>query len=736
MVAVSYDNDSTPVEEKFTLDFLTHLHQEVTTSTTFRDSSHMSECFQRVLRKCCKKYHITMSKPDLYAVYQRWVLSGKVAPSFIFESMTKLRAVRSWSGVLPISVATDGNTFSCAYDCHFCPNECTALGAPRNISRSYLSSEGTFIRGTIEGFEGHLQVWRRLLELEMMGHPPDKCEMIVLGGTWDCYPAPYREAFITQLFYACNTYHRMSLKLQGDLAPLTQQWLQLNPFLDKLSFDNTHAIRNSLRAMGTLDEEKAANTESQCARIIGIVLETRPDQINKHSLIRKRKLGCTRIQLGIQHTDNEILQLNNRGHGVEESVRAIMEARDACFKVDGHIMPDMPGTTFDKDIAMINRIFCGEDLQLDYCKLYPCLDLPYTKSREWKQQGIWKPMAEHNFEDFLDVMCHGVSSVPPWTRTNRVQRDFPEAAERNGFLGFVSDNIKTNLQQICQDRLEKQGKYVCDIRAREVKNQSQPEFVTQARPYVRCYRANGGVELFLSVEVPNKKAEFADDAVLLGLLRLRFPDAEIQKASTRPKHYLPDFSSGEACARIRELHVYGNLVEVARQSKGRAQHSGVGKFLMALAELVSIRCGFKSIAVISGVGVRQYYESLGYSLTGEGEFMIKALEAKLSTTPLRLFDQLYPPQALLIPIAQLTILSQAIPLHLPRFHTHVLVPFFPWWVSHAYAHIQQGRAQLVIVHPAPKAALFMFTQGRLLLLLLCALVAVIAWALARWPLKL
>eukprot|EP00959_Pyramimonas_sp_CCMP1952_P106990 2236202-Pyramimonas_sp.AAC.2 len=163
------------------------------------------------------------------------------------------------SGVLPISVATDGINFSCAFDCAFCPNEIVANGAPRDMARSYLSSEGTFIRGAVENFEAAGQIWRRLLELEFMGHPPDKLEIIVLGGTWDSYEPEYREHFITQIFYACNVFHRFSMRMNGDLTPLTHEWAKQSPFQKGLSFDAENNIKSQLRPAKSLDEEKAEN---------------------------------------------------------------------------------------------------------------------------------------------------------------------------------------------------------------------------------------------------------------------------------------------------------------------------------------------------------------------------------------------------------------------------------------------------------------------------------------------
>eukprot|EP00854_Cymbomonas_tetramitiformis_P008508 gene8508-10103_t len=544
--------ENTP-EVKFVIEFCEQLLAKLT-AHLLEEPDELAKLFQKLVRDLSRKYKMMLDKSSINKIYQELVKRKLVGPSFIIDSVTKNKSVRSRSGVLPVSIATDGNTFSCAYDCYFCPDESVKNGAPRNISRSYLSSEGTFIRGAVENFEAAGQIWRRLMELEFMGHPPDKIEIIVLGGTWDSYPAEYREEFILQTFYACNMFHRISLRLAGDLSHLTREWADQNPFQQGLGFDKERNIIRHLRPPKSLAEEKAENQESPCGRIIGVLLETRPDQISKSSLVKKRSLGCTRIQLGLQHTDNEILKLNNRGHSVEKSVSAIKFARDACYKIDGHLMPDLPGTTPEKDIEMISKIFLGEDLQLDYCKLYPCLDLPYTVTRKWKEEGKWKPLAEHDFPVFLDILRFAMANVPPWVRVNRVQvrealtslggwilvrgqRDFPEATEKNQYLGFVSDNIKSNLQQYVYNELAKHGQACYDVRSREIKNQFPSDFSTRAKLFIRSYRASEGTEFFVSVELPQRKAKGPDDAILMGLLRLRLTDYDMLRirSSGAPK---------------------------------------------------------------------------------------------------------------------------------------------------------------------------------------------------------
>jgi elongator complex protein 3 len=464
-----------------------------------------------------------------------------------------------------------------------------------------------------------------------------------------------------------------------------------------------------------------------------------PDQLNKKSLLRKRKMGCTRIQLGLQHVDDAILRYNNRGHSVSKSVFAIACARDACFKVDGHLMPDLPGSSYEKDIEMFEKVFSGTEFQLDYCKIYPCLDLPYTLTREWKKSGQWKPLAEHDFGRFLALIRFALVRTPPWTRINRVHRDFPEASEKNSYLGFVSENIKSNLQQYIKKELEKNGENCYDIRSREIKNQFPIDFMQRAKTFIRTYRANNGTEFFLSVEIPRQSPKHFDDAILIGLLRLRLTDYHVTLLQGRharpPLHQLPEFIN-RPVALIRELHVYG-LLQMSKENSGQAapQHIGVGRYLMALAERIAYTFNFDELCVISGVGVRNYYRKLGYTLSnGEGEYMMKKISSRSDWLPLRLFQRSFEDIHVLLPIMLMQI---------PKSYLHVRpclsrlanqanrlqdkIATLPntWFSTYKYPFIQNGAAELIVIGPPEKNcwerfSLFfgIFLSSVLLLLLL------------------
>lgn len=469
------------------------------------------------------------------------------------QHLLKKKSVRSWSGVLVITVVTRPDKFSCPFDCHYCPNE---PGQPR----SYLSTEPAVARANQNDFDAIKQFRSRMTMLRRNGHTLNKIEIIVLGGTFSTYPREYQNEFIRDLFYAANSF-------ESDER-------------DKLEI---------------VEEQKLNETAK--IRIIGISLETRPDMITIHELMRFRTLGCTRVQLGVQHIDNDILLYINRGHTIETSIKAIKLLREYGFKIDLHVMPDLPGTTPQKDKHMLKTILTHPDFQPDYLKIYPCLDVEHTAIRSWKETGKWKPYSEDidfGLNILLDVCMHAKIHSRYYTRFNRIQRDFPE--EREGVVGYSSHNIRSNFRQILQNTCKKHGITCKCIRCCEVKSKSMDSYFV----HKDIYNASNGTEIFIS-------CASLDRSILYGFVRLRISDDSFQKA-----------------ALIRELHVYGFLAEPGTEVNNIcSQHKGIGKMLMRIAESYAILYGKKQIYVISGVGVREYYRKIGYIYTPNGHYMMK-----------------------------------------------------------------------------------------------------------------
>jgi ELP3 family radical SAM enzyme/protein acetyltransferase len=428
-----------------------------------QDNIKTTNGYSKAILTLARKYKATISKRNLGMTYRRLKAAGLVEGTATLDRVLITRSVRSESGILNISVSLPPDKFSCKYNCHFCPNE---PGMPR----SYLSNEDVFRRAAHVDFDTVRQVWNRLEILEDNGHPIDKLEYRVLGGTFSCYDHAITDEFVRDLYYAANTYFERGL-------PTEQQ-----------------------RPRGTIDSEQQINTSAR-VHCVGIGIETRPDEITRDEILRFRRYGVTRVETGIQHTDDAVLRKVNRGHLTKHSVAAVKLLKDYGFKVEMHIMADLPGATPASDKVCYERVLAGEDLIPDYLKDYPCLDVNFTKIREWREQGKWQPYAELDGGKALqDVLVYRQKITPPWVRVNRVQRDFHHVADQDG-LGYVSETHSSNLSQKVHALAEAQGIYCQCIRCCEVRDEDfRAEDVT-----FRIYEflASGVDEAFICAVVPD-----------------------------------------------------------------------------------------------------------------------------------------------------------------------------------------------------------------------------------------
>lgn len=530
--------------------------------------------YSKTMLTLARKHRATISKRNLGMTYRRLKAAGLVEGTAALDRVLITRAVRSESGILNISVSLPPDRFSCKYNCHFCPNE---PGMPR----SYLSNEDVFRRAAHVGFDTVRQVWNRLEVLEDNGHPIDKLEYRVLGGTFSCYDHAITDEFVRDLYYAANTY------FDRGVAP------------------------TALRPRGTIEHEQQHNTYAR-VHCVGIGIETRPDEITRNEILRLRRYGVTRVETGIQHTDDAVLRKVNRGHLTKHSVAAVKLLKDYGFKVEMHIMADLPGATPESDKVCYKEVLCGEDLIPDYLKDYPCLDVNFTKIREWREQGKWQPYAELDGGKALhDVLVYRQKITPPYVRVNRVQRDFHHVADQEG-LGYVSETHSSNLSQKVHALAEAQGIFCQCIRCCEVRDEDfrAEDVVFRTHEFM----ASGTIEAFICAVVPRHNRP-----LMLGFARVRAPSTELLKESV--------FESLKGyTAMIRELHVYGRVKEVGSAPSdisGQAQHLGLGRKLMARAEAWSRRHGAEKVAVIAGIGVRDYYRRLGYQLSDT--YMVKTL---------------------------------------------------------------------------------------------------------------
>ncbi|KPA83842.1 acetyltransferase-like protein [Leptomonas pyrrhocoris] len=504
----------------------------------------------------------TARKSELTAAYRQLVREGAIRESPVVEELLIRKKGKSHSGVLVVTVFMGPGEFSCPKDCYYCPNQ-------PGIARSYLLKEPGVLRGFRNGWDPISQFYDRASALENNGHVVDKIELIILGGTFSFYPAQYVEEFMTASFYAANTYY--------DSAPL--------------------------REMRSLAEEITLNEEARC-RIIGVTVETRPDYINARELRRFRSLGVTRVQLGIQHLDDDILNVINRECPTAKTIVAIQRLLDAGFKVDAHWMPDLPGSSFEKDMEMFETLFSDENeaFQVDQWKVYPTATVPFTKISEWYAQGLYKPYAElENGAYMVKLLVYIMEHCPYRIRLNRIIRDIPTTY-------IIGGEKRCNLRQVIEEEMRARHIRCKDIRERECKG--SPIDRANTHFFVDTFRASDGTELYLSVEN-------GDRTQLYGHLRLRLRD----DATVEERNILPVL---RGCALIRELHTYGKLIAVSQHNTGHeTQHVGVGTQLMREAERMASEHGFARTAVIAGVGVRRYYAKLGYHL--EETYMVKDL---------------------------------------------------------------------------------------------------------------
>ena len=482
-------------------------------------------------RQFAKKYRIPCpSNIALLKTYHELVGSKSIKPSAFIEILLRTRPVRSLSGIVNISVLT--KPYRCPGKCLYCPIE-------KGIPKSYVSGEPAVERAKRLNYDPYLQVKKRIEMLNLEGHPTDKIEIRVVGGTWSFYPQRYQNWFIKKCFDACNN-----------------------------------------RASNSLDAAQRLNERAK-HRIVGLSIETRPDFITNNEIIKLRKLGVTMVELGVQSIYDDILKKNLRGHGVKETISATQLLKDAGFKVLYQMMPNLYGSSPDRDLKMFKTIFADPRFQPDLLKIYPCALLKSSPLFNVWQKGGYRPYTE---KQLIGLVRAIKKIVPHYVRIQRITRDIPSKSIASGPAKI------SNLRQLVS------GECRC-IRCREVKENYNPkERLSLLR---QNYPASGGNEIFLSYE--NKKRD-----KLHSLLRLRITSKNL--------------------AIIREVHTYGQLqpLKESLDSTTSPQHKGLGKKLIKRAEEIAKKeFGSKKISVISGIGVRGYYRKLGYF--SEGTYMVKNL---------------------------------------------------------------------------------------------------------------
>ncbi len=456
---------------------------------------------------------------------------------------------RTISGVTPVAVMT--RPTKCPGQCVYCP---TFLDTPR----SYTPGSPAVLRATGCDYDALQQVRLRLKILTDMGHPTDKIELIVMGGTFLACSEDYQYRFIKGCYDGLN----------GEES-------------------------------ATLEEAKQLN-ENALHRCTGLCIETRPDWCGPEQIDRMLEFGATRVELGVQTLDDEIYHLVKRGHTVEDVVKATRLLREQAFKVHYHWMPGLPGSTPEKDLTMSEQLFNDARFRPDGLKIYPTMVVEGTELEKWQQEGSYQP---YDAETMTALVADIKAIVPGYVRISRVLRDIPAM--------YIVGGLKDSLRDVVKQRMKGLGTACKCIRCREYGHRVRAGWEAGEPHILRLdYETSGGREIFLSFE--------DDNETLFGLLRMRIQSQPVAGLGGEPGRQVL----------IRELHIFGPEVPLNQQNQAAAQHKGLGRALLAEAEKIAgEEFQAQQMAVLSGVGAREYYSGSGYSLLAG--YMVKSIISQL-----------------------------------------------------------------------------------------------------------
>ena len=579
-------------------------------------SAHSTEREKLIPKRAILPYFLQV-KQNNDELWQSWNVTPELEERFIRSVRMKPR--RTASGVATITVITRPHT--CSSNCIYCPCDL-------RMPKSYLANEPACQRAELTFFDPYVQVAARLQALHQMGHSTDKVELIVLGGTWSDYPESYQYWFIKELFRALNEWPNSPSHIQERLNWYTSFGLQnseevLSSFVAEQQaavFDDTATYNQAFHKLydtsqphqnawsqmqSTYDQlvKQQHVNETAAARVVGLVIETRPDTITPDNLRMFRQLGCTKIQIGIQSTRQEILDANQRQMSVAQIKRAFSLIRLYGFKIHSHLMVNLLGATPEADKQDFKTFVTDPGFLPDEIKLYPCALVSGTQLVQKYREGAWQPYAK---DELVDVLVQDVLATPPYVRISRMIRDISAT-------DILVGNKHTNLRQMVEQELtsEDVASRVQEIRFREINQQQVSAAELTLQDFV--YTTAVSDEHFLQwVTTDNKIA---------GFCRLSLPHWDKLTAGAC------DVTSNELLvqpgqAMIRELHVYGQALSLGSEGMS-AQHQGLGQKLLAKASSIAAEAGYTSLNVISSIGTRAYYRAQGF--TDAGLYQQKAL---------------------------------------------------------------------------------------------------------------
>ncbi len=469
-------------------------------------------------------------------------------------SLLRRKPVRSISGVTVITVMP--KPYPCPKDdpCIYCPG-----GPDEDTPQSYTGEEPASARAKQASYDPVEQIVARKKQLRAIGHKVDKVELIVFGVTFLSQPVEYQEGF-------------------------------MHDCLDAITENNTPNLEAAKKKAETAD-----------TRNIGVTFETRPDYCREEHIDRILNFGGTRVEVGVQMPDDDIYELTNREHTVQEVIDSTREVKDSGLAIVYHMMPGLPGSNPEKDLELFKEIFDNPDFRPDMLKIYPCLVTEGTELYEWWEDGKFDPLDD---EEAVDLVAEMKKEVPKWVRIQRIQRDIPS--------GLIEAGVqKGNLRDIVQHKLDEEGEDCDCIRCREVGHKMLREDLDPKMENIEMvvdkYEASQGEELFISFENLEKD-------IIFGHLRLRIPSENAHRKEI-----------GRGTALVRMLYVFGQLVCVGNETKSNAwQHQGFGRKMLERGEKIAKEeFDMNKMGILSGIGTRPYYRKFGYEL--EGPYMVKEI---------------------------------------------------------------------------------------------------------------
>lgn len=551
--------------------------------------------------RLCSKHRVKKIPTDIEVLLNLKKVRG-------LKTDIQTKPTRSGSGVAIVAIMS--KPYPCVHGkCIMCPG---GIDSPfGTVPQSYTGMEPATMRAIRNKYDSYLQVINRLEQYVVMGHIPEKVELIIMGGTFISFPSRYKQKFIVDAFRAMNDFSNLfydngkkgrkgkkkqSKKKQIKLFNITKfkQFFELPGEVGcEKRKRNIHGKLNQLKKRKTTLEAEQKRNETANIRCVGLTFETRSDYAGLKHANEMLKFGATRVELGVQSVYDDVLRKIERGHGIKETTKAFGILKDLGFKINAHYMPGL--TNKKRDLEGMKQLFSDERYKPDMLKIYPCMVVKGTKLYDiWKKKKF-KPLTT---EKAAELIAEFKKEVPSYVRIMRVQRDIASSQITAGVK-------RTNLRQYV-DKIMKKNKWKCKcIRCREPKKIQEVKIrdqisINKIKPKIKSYKASNGREFFISLEDKNN---------IYGFCRLRFPSGQLREEITKDS------------ALIRELHVYGTAAGIS--CEGKIQHKGFGKKLLTIAEEVANKNGKKKMVVISGIGAKEYYRKQKYKK--EGVYMVKII---------------------------------------------------------------------------------------------------------------